>query len=121
MPLIEPLEEDTFYLVWLWDWLELLEVDWAVFYHLSRRSRICFSQLLMPPPGATALAMLSLMSGLVDIMTNILDNYQDEGKWGIRAKTFLQVAILVSAVVFIGVIASFPYSQPGCWIDMAEA
>ena len=62
------------------------------------------------------------MSGLVDIMTNILDNFWDpQGKWGVRAKTFLQIAVLVTAVVFIGVIASFPYSQPGCWVDMADA
>ena len=45
--------------------------------YLSRQSRICFSQLYDTSPGATALAMLSLMSGLVDIMTNILDNYRN--------------------------------------------
>ena len=117
VPLIEPLEEDTFYLVFLWDWLELLEGCLGLLFGITFLVGLASAtrSSMIPPPGATALAMVSLLSGLVDIMTNILDNFWDpQGKWGKRAKAFLQIAILISALVFIAVIASFPYTQLGC-------
>ena len=124
-PLFEPLEigGDPFMLVAAWDYLEFIEGIIGIVFGVTFLTGLgsATRSSMIPPEDATALAMISLMSGLADLMTNILGNFwEPEDKWGKRLKMFLQISVMLTGVVLIALIASFPYTQEECLRGAAE-